>query len=758
MHIHFILTDDDKSYLPILKTRMSGKCTASLSFTTPSMISAVEMQLKSKDCKSVATTDVVLLNLLLDSPKKKATLDDYAGSIIERRGIEFLILNPLQHLVTVSTGKFLFDRYLRKFLAPEQFITLPTFAWELFDAANTESLIDFFAECDFIACDIETGVAIERMITCIGFCGVRLRNGKVSVRTVVVPYSDDYNVAFASAILELPNAKCFQNGKYDNAYLMRYGQCTQNWALDTQHFFHSWYSELPKRLDFITSFMLRKWEYWKDEHASANLETYYGYNAKDCYVTAMVLLALLREAPPWAMANYLQEFPLVFPCLLSELTGVRRDAKVMDQELQRFEAKLETRLEKLQTSVGHNNFNPSSPVQVLNLMHALGNKDLSGTTPKDFDKARFRHPLNELILTDIAEYRKDRKLVSAYLKDEDTSKGRNNVGTKSWHDRIFYSLNPHATDTGRLSSKESAFWCGWQIQNIPRDRKDIQIKAGIIADEDFYFGEADYSQNEARGTAYLSGDLALIEAVDDPTMDYHGRNAADFFGVPYEKIVRSLCNALGVWTHETLDKELRDLSKRTNHGANYNMGEQVMLDTMGIKNVLRARTLLGLPRDMEPLKVCGYLLGLFAKKYHIMKGEWYDKCKADVAATSMLVGPTGWTRYCFGNPSSNKRDLNRYVAHPPQSLAAMMLNKAVLRVFQEIWIPHHTDFKFLAQIHDSLFFQYRIGKEWLAHKVADCMRNSVEVKDTFGIVRTLNVPVDLKGGAVRWSELKALSI
>lgn len=756
MHIHFILTADDQRFLPMLKARMSGKCTASLSFNTPLMASQVAIQFASKGCKSVATTDVVFLNTLLGNPKKKATLDDYAGSIIERHGIEFLILNPLYHLVSVSAGKFLFDRYLRKFLAPEQFITLPEFAWELFEPNATESLIDFFASCDFIATDIETGQAIRREITCIGFTGVRLQAGKVTIRTVVVPYTDDYNVAFASAVLGLPVAKCFQNGKYDNAYLLRYGQCTTNWAFDTQHMFHSWYSELPKRLDFITAFMLRKWEFWKDEHSSANLETYYGYNAKDCYVTAMVLLALLAEAPNWCTANYIQEFPLVFPCLLSELTGVRRDAVVMGNELARFEAKLETRLTLLQTMVGHKNFNPSSPIQVLNLMHVLGNKDLKSTEPKDFDKAKFRHPLNERILTETAEYRKDRKLVSAYLRDEDTSKGRNNVGTKSWHNRIFYSLNPHATDTGRLGSKESAFWCGWQIQNIPRDRKDVQIKAGIIADEGFFLGEADYSQNEARGTAYLSGDTALIEAVDDETHDYHGMNAADFFGVSYEKIVRSFVEN-GVWHHETLDKELRDLSKRTNHGSNYNMGEGVMLDTMGIKNVIRARDLLGLPRNMEPLAVCRHLLNVFAKKYHIMKGEWYDKCKADVAATHMLVGPTGWTRYCFGDPSSNKRDLNRYVAHPPQSLAAMMLNKAVIRVFQEVWVPYHEDFKFLAQIHDSLFFQYRAGKPWLAHKVVDCMRNSVDVRDTFGITRTLNVPVDLKGGAVRWSELKALA-
>jgi hypothetical protein len=42
-------------------------------------------------------------------------------------------------------------------------------------------------------------------------------------------------------------------------------------------------------------------------------------------------------------------------------------------------------------------------------------------------------------------------------------------------------------------------------------------------------------------------------------------------------------------------KDLRDLSKRTNHGANYNMGGSVMLDTMGPKRVAQAKLVLKLP-------------------------------------------------------------------------------------------------------------------------------------------------------------------
>jgi len=55
-------------------------------------------------------------------------------------------------------------------------------------------------------------------------------------------------------------------------------------------------------------------------------------------------------------------------------------------------------------------------------------------------------------------------------------------------------------------------------------------------------------QAEARYTAYLSGDEALIHAVDCGK-DFHSLNASAFFGVPYEEIYRdvSYIGEDGVW-------------------------------------------------------------------------------------------------------------------------------------------------------------------------------------------------------------------
>ena len=87
----------------------------------------------------------------------------------------------------------------------------------------------------------------------------------------------------------------------------------------------------------------------------------------------------------------------------------------------------------------------------------------------------------------------------------------------------------------------------------------------------------------------------------------------------------------------------------------------------------------------------------------------------------------------------------------------MVLDKAFIRVHNEIALKEVKDFRLHAQIHDSIFFSYRIGREDLAWKVKEMMEIPVQVKDCKGVERTLLVPAALKGGGVRWSGLKDMT-
>jgi DNA polymerase I-like protein with 3'-5' exonuclease and polymerase domains len=760
-------TFEDDPYLAYLKEvfRKFGSSVGSVHLTNlVPEVSVLEVALKAKEknCKYVITTSEKLLGMLVgDIGRKKPSIDNYAGSLFKKYDLEWLIVHPVKQLVTVAYGGFLYERYFSKIFSSSKWLSVPNFLWNLYsrEAVFQRSVYDLFKVSQFISIDIET---IEddpdRSISCIGFTGVRfdLFRKSYSAFTVVVPLTDSDAVSFARTICRLPVAKLFQNGKYDNAYLLRYSIEVINWSYDTAHLFHSWYSELPKDLGSITAFCVRDYVYHKDMARNAtSLEEYYEYNARDCYYTAMSFIALINEMPQWAMENYYQEFPLVFPCLLAELTGIRQDEERRLQLENILDKKIDKEESAIRIMVNNPFYNSNSSQQTVRLLAVLGCGDITSSDVISMDKAKARHPLNKKILGRIQKFREDRKLNSTYIGKE-----------ASWCGRIFYQLNPHGTDTGRLASKQSNFWCGLQIHNIPvdeggansEDKLAISVKSTLVADEGFYIGECDYSQAETFDTAYLSGDIKLLEAINDRSKDFHGRNASEFFGIPYDRIVHTVADEKGLFIHKTLDKHIRNLSKRTNHGANYNMGPNVLLNTMGIENVMRAKVLLKLPKHYSLLQVCQYLLNQFDRTYPVVRGSYHEYIKTTVASVRRLVGPTGWTRYCFQNPQTNKHALNAYVAHPSQSLNAMCLNRAWRDIFNTIWRNNTITFKLCAQIHDSILFQYRRGQEDLAWQVAKIMERSanIDVTDSFNITRRMKIPTDLKGNAVRWSDIEEL--
>jgi DNA polymerase I-like protein with 3'-5' exonuclease and polymerase domains len=269
-----------------------------------------------------------------------------------------------------------------------------------------------------------------------------------------------------------------------------------------------------------------------------------------------------------------------------------------------------------------------------------------------------------------------------------------------------------------------------------------------MADPGFLFAESDLEQAESRDTAYIAGEENLILAVEGEN-DFHSSNASAFFGIAYELIFDNA-------TRKQLDVALRDLAKRVNHGANYNMGWAVLVQTMGEAKVWQARRLLGLPLFYTLRQIAEHLLAAFHRTYPRIKGLYYPKVLSDVATTRMLVGATGWTRYCFGNPGKNKSDLNALVAHCPQSLNAQTLNKAYLTVFYEIAMnpKYSSHFKLCAQIHDSILFQYRVGHDYLCDMVKERMEIPVTVKGADDVTRTFTVPAAVKKGGTHWHNCK----
>lgn len=717
---------------------------------------AFAAKVKAVDLDAVICTDQKLLTHCLkalpdfkqgynkNGSEKKLSLDDYHGSFFSIDGfrlgrdkpLDVLVLNPLEHLRTVPEAPFIFKRFISKLTHPEKWFPQTPFTWEVATPETIIGLYEKFKTALIISADIETDEGNpHRTINCSGYCAL-FPDG--TTHSVVIPVTDMWGVQWMRTFNSLPAPKVFQNGLYDNLYYLRYGSPVYNWMYDTQHLFHSWYSELPKRLDYITAFAVRRVRFWKDDGKSGGLLAHYEYNARDCWATLNTCLSLLLEMPDWARANYLQEFPLVFPCLHVEADGMSLDKDAFDASKKKVEEQLAPLEERLQKWIGKG-FNPASPVQMKQLLKVLGCADKNGevksTKESALNAAAAVHPLNELIISCILEVRGLRKLLSTYLKWE-----------KFWNDRLYCKFNPAGTDTGRLACTESSFWCGLSLQTIPV-RDGPVIRSFIKADAGWLLGENDQPQSEARCVGYLSGCTSLIELVEGPH-DYHAWNAQSFFGVPYETIYDEA-------TKKTLNKALRDLSKRTNHGANYNMGAAVMLETMGPKKVAEAKRVLGLPAHYSLLDVCAHLLAAYERTYPEVKKDWYDDIKRTIAITKKLVSPLGWTRHFFGDPRASKPFLNAAVAHGPQNLSVGIINRVFYRAWREsLYGGLRGKLRIKAQIHDSILYCY--NEPSVPQTVKELMVLPFEVKDIKGVTRTMVIYPDVsaKEGATYWSQLK----
>lgn len=710
-------------------------------------------------CAQVET----LKEILEDTPdyipptnRKKLTLDNYAGSMLKlRSGLPVVVVNPLERLRTVPEETFVVDRYISKLTKPHKWFQQTEFKWHEVTLDNRDAVLAEIEAASICAIDIETPWPQDdlRTMRCVSY--TTYNKATHTTNGWVVPFDEVWHWLFIRQANASSSRKAFQNGLFDNAYFLRWGCPVNNWLYDTFHLFHSWLAELPKSLDFISAFAIRDIRYWKQDGKTGNAYDLYRYCALDGWATINSLLGILAECPDWAITNYTDhEFPLVFPCITAAMEGLDCDVERFKQIAEKKEAACDSMLARIRYLVAAPGYNPGSPPQNSILFTLLGCADLvkqehlsdrenerRGTGKIQSQKAKARHPLNNLLLSLVEDYKKERKQWGTYF-DAD----------KLWHDRIYYSINPGKTDTGRAASEESAFDCGWQIQNIPRD--DLSFKECVIAPPGWNLAEADKAQSEARCVGYLSGEEKLISLVESKH-DYHSWNASAFFGIPYEQIFQEACEANG-FKQKTLDKALRDLSKRTNHGANYNMGAAVMLDTMGPKKVAEAKITLKLPSYMKLLDVCQYLLDTYNKTYPAVKGRWYAQIVDTIERTRKLVSPFGWVRLFFGDPKNNKQHLNSAVAHGPQNLSVAGLNREWYKIWREtIYGSLVGKVRIKAQIHDSLLFIYRTLPD--AKQVLSMMDTKIQVTGSDGVTRTMLIPSDLSTGEKptrRWSELK----
>lgn len=697
----------------------------------------------------------------------KLGLDEWRGSYL-RLKLPCVVGNSLAHTQTVPYGTWLLQKDLGKL---KEIISLtshgsemqkakafPAFSFAVLEEVDMfPAALEELGAADIISYDIETKTigedeaALKAGSTYITCCSWTAVYSDRSTKTFVLPLVDfteahwKTKAEFEQAIQFLRTVNAFQipkvmhNGMYDCLHSIVYRAYPMNWTLDTMAMMHAEFSELPKTLDFVASLYLLDYCQWKAEAAAASkahdIRKYWAYNAKDTWTTARLCLHYLDKLPAYARKNYQIQFPLVYPSLYCNMEGFKIDQKKRLEIREQEERKLEESLHILRTNLADKNFNPSSPKQVkFYIYDVLGAKDPrigtkktaegkkvrneKGTSEKNLLAVGAQHPLLSRITTAIISYREAKKAISTYMD------------FLQLNGRLYYSLNPFGTESGRMSCTSSSFWCGTQVQNIPKYAKSM-----LIADDGFELMEIDNSQSEARCTAYLAQDLALKEALETPGKDFYTSLGTLFFGIPYEKVTKEFRNKV---------------LKKIVHGTNYMMGASTFIENVGVENLVSAANELGIKLtfadkhkkegELTLKEFAAHLLESYHKPFFRIR-EWYQEIKNEIKATKMLKSPLGHTRYFFGNVEKNHRAFNSAVAHAPQNLSVSILNIG----FWRVWLlvkKYKGNLRLKAQIHDSVLVQYK--KEYAEEIQKELLRALDNPVTIHG--RVLRIPIEAKVG------------
>lgn len=206
--------------------------------------------------------------------------------------------------------------------------------------------------------------------------------------------------------------------------------------------------------------------------------------------------------------------------------------------------------------------NISSPTQIAIMLY-----DVLEIKPVDKEKPRgtgeeilqkIDHPVAKAIL----EYRGVAKLLSTYIDKMPTIV---NPKTK----RIHASFNQMGADTGRFSSSDP------NMQNIPSHNDEIRKM--FRASEGYVLLSSDYSAQEPRLTAHMSGDDKMIAAYK-AGKDLYVEIASIAYGLPYDECKEFRADG----TRNPEGKERRGAAKAIVLGVCYGKGVPAIAEDLGV--------------------------------------------------------------------------------------------------------------------------------------------------------------------------------
>lgn len=529
--------------------------------------------------------------------------------------------------------------------------------------------------------------------------------------------------------------KVFQNGCYDLSVLGRYYglRLANNTYEDTMWCHHASYPYIKKGLETLTS--IYTWEpYYKDE-GKVNFGKRGGdlaefiYNAKDCCVTREIFPIVEREANKLSTYKGYRRTISVIPSLLGMmLRGVLVDQDKKKNLQKDFQEKVNYYSSRTNELVGKE-INLNSSTQKKELLYVIKNypiqtniKTGKATTDKDAIQRLKKMFPNDEVLTCILEYQKYAKLVSTYTSMEVDTDGRIHTS---------YGF----VSTWRLSSSESHFGGGGNLQNIPkRTTEGKMIRKLFVPDPGLTMLSVDLSQAEARVVAYEANNIPLIEAFSDPSKDVHWENAKRVFNLPETLEYFPNGNFKDNITKQehTLD-EYRNIGKTIKHATNYGMGWMML------------QTILAREGFIFPAAVCKRFLQQTIATDPAGE-EWKRGIREKIKASRMLVSSFGRKRYFMGRMGDSL--FRAAYAFSPQNTVGELTQVGTREVWKKV-----PEVACLMNVHDELVMQLKPElRDEVIPKIRECFSIPLMINN-----RELIIPCEFKSGH-SWGDLVELEV
>lgn len=465
--------------------------------------------------------------------------------------------------------------------------------------------------------------------------------------------------------------KVMQNGIFERTFLSRYGIRVENFAHDTMCAMKFLWPELEKGLDNVGRVYTME-PYWKDDGRVSSEEgkrkdwgdirdwpRHFDYNCKDTSNTLIAMHAQRADLAERGLLslydNYIQK--LFDPIYEMGAHGFPLNPAMQAALIAEYEAKSADLVKQLSAEI-----NPRSAKQKQKLFRDKGytlpkNRKTGGDTTDELalKRLRLKYP-EDRDLSLLLEVAGVEKALSSYLR------------VRTLPDkRIRFMLDPHGTETGRMSCSSGPYG-GFNAQTMtPYVKQMIEWapESGRV------FVEIDLAQAESRFVAYDAVEETLLGMLERGE-DIHKYVAAEIYQKPMADV-----------THAE-----RQLGKKSGHGANYSMGVATFQDSC-----LKEMDLV-LDRRMA-----SRVLESYHKLFPGIR-KWHGQIRNTVYRERCLTNPCGRVRYFYGRCDDNT--YREAYAYRPQSTVPDIVNHLMLALIAER-SAGRTDFALHMQCHDSIY-------------------------------------------------------